>query len=138
MLPILKPLETVMQHRISRNATWLLFGQGTNLLLQAAYFILLARVLGVREYGVFAGAFAIVNLVTPYSALGAGMLFMRYVTADRSRAATYWGNSLIVTAVATLIIAGVLFFLGPMATKTSNHLLFVLLVIANCLFSQVA
>jgi O-antigen/teichoic acid export membrane protein len=131
-------LDKLTKHRISHNASWIFLGQGANFLLQAGYFVLLARVLGVREYGVFAGAFAIVNLVTPYSALGAGMLFMRYVTADRSRAATYWGNSLIVTAVATLVIAGVLFFLGPMATKTSNHLLFVLLVIANCLFSQVA
>src|ERR1700733_11104708 len=138
MSRILKRLQGLRDHRVSRNASWIFLGQGANFLLQAGYFVLLARVLGVREYGVFAGAFAIVNLVTPYSALGAGMLFMRYVTADRSRAATYWGNSLIVTAVATLVIAGVLFFLGPMATKTSNHLLFVLLVIANCLFSQVA
>ena len=131
-------LGKLRKHRVSHNASWIFLGQGANFLLQAGYFILLARVLGVREYGVFAGAFAIVNLVTPYSALGAGMLFMRYVTADRSRAATYWGNSLIVTTVATLMIAGVLFLIGPVVTKTGNHLLFVVLVIANCLFSQVA
>src|SRR5271155_1711353 len=100
------------QHRVSRNASWIFLGQGTNFLLQAGYFVLLARLLGVKEYGVFAGAFAVVNLVTPYSALGAGMLFMRYVTADRSKAATYWGNSLIITAVATTVIAVVLFFIG--------------------------
>ncbi len=138
MPSFLARLQGFRDHRVSRNASWIFLGQGANFLLQAGYFVLLARVLGVREYGVFAGAFAIVNLVTPYSALGAGMLFMRYVTADRSKAATYWGNSLIVTTVATVMIAGALFFIGPAVTKTGNHLLFVVLVVANCLFSQVA
>jgi O-antigen/teichoic acid export membrane protein len=138
MSGILERLQKLKNHRVSRNASWILLGQGANFLLQAGYFILLARVLGVREYGVFAGAFAIVNLVTPYSAFGAGMLFMRYVTADRTKAAIYWGNSLIVTTVATAMIAGALFFVGPAITKTGNHLLFVVLVVANCLFSQVA
>lgn len=128
----------LLQHRVSRNASWIFAGQGANFLLQAGYFVLLARLLGVREYGVFAGAFAVVNLVTPYSALGAGMLFMRYVTADRSRAAVYWGNSLAVTVSATLLIAAALFFGGPALTKTHDHLIFVVLVVANCLFSQIA
>src|SRR5271156_725567 len=113
MSPTLDRLEKLRQHRISRNASWLFLGQGTNLLLQAGYFILLARLLGVREYGVFAGAFAVVNLVTPYSALGAQMLFMRHVMVDRVRAAVYWGNSVAVTAAATVLIAGALFFAGP-------------------------
>jgi O-antigen/teichoic acid export membrane protein len=126
------------QHRVSRNASWIFFGQGTNFLLQAGYFVLLARLLGVKEYGIFAGAFAVVNLVTPYSALGAGMLFMRYVTLDRSKAAIYWGNSLVVTAAATVLIALVLFLGGPTLTKTHNSLLFVVLVVANCFCAQVA
>jgi len=138
MLPILKSFEAMRQHRISRNATWLLFGQGTNLLLQAGYFILLARLLGVKEYGVFAGAFAVVNLVTPYSALGAQMLFMRYVTPDRERAATYWGNSLAVTIATTVFIGCALFFAGPALTRTHDHLIFAVLVVANCLFSQIS
>lgn len=135
---LLDRLQTIRDHRISRNASWILLGQGTNLLLQAGYFVLLARLLGVKQYGVFAGAFAVVNLVTPYSALGAGMLFMRYVTAERSSAATYWGNSLLITTVASTVIAGALYFAGPLLTSTNSHLLFVVLALANCLCSQVA
>lgn len=138
MLGIVGRIEKVRQHRISRNATWVLLGQGTNFLIQAGYFILLARLLGVREYGIFAGAFAFVNLVTPYSALGAGMLFMRYVTADRAKAAVYWGNSIAVTVVVSLVIAGGLCIAGPALTKVHSHLIFVILVLANCLFSQIA
>src|ERR1700689_324758 len=123
MLGVFKKLQKVRQHQVSRNATWILLGQGANLLLQAGYFILLARLLGVKEYGVFAGAFAVVTLVTPYSALGAQMLFMRYVAVDGEGAATYWGNSLAVTTAATVFIGCVLFFAGPALTRTHDHLI---------------
>jgi len=135
---LLMRFAQLRQHRVSRNASWIFLGQGTNFLLQAGYFILLARLLGVKEYGVFAGAFAVVNLVTPYSTLGAGMLFMRYVTLDRSKAAIYWGNSLAVTAAATVLIAGALFLAGPALTRTHNSLIFVVLVVANCFCAQIA
>jgi O-antigen/teichoic acid export membrane protein len=138
MLGLLEKLRKVRQHQVSRNATWILLGQGANVGLQAGYFILLARLLGVREYGVFAGAFAVVNLITPYSTLGAGMLFMRHVMMDRARAAVYWGNSVAITAVASVLISGALYFAGPVLTKTHDHVIFVTLVFANCFFGQVA
>jgi O-antigen/teichoic acid export membrane protein len=138
MKGLLMRFAQLRQHRVSRNASWMFLGQGTNFLLQAGYFVLLARLLGVKEYGVFAGAFAVVNLVTPYSTLGAGMLFMRYVTLDRSKAAIYWGNSLAVTAAATVLIAGALFLAGPALTRTHNSLIFVVLVVANCFCAQIA
>jgi O-antigen/teichoic acid export membrane protein len=131
-------LDNLRRRRSSQNATWIFLGQGSNVLLQAGYFVLLARLLGVKEYGVFAGVFATVNFLSPYSALGGGMLFMRYVTADRARAATYWGNSLATTTLGTAVIAIGLFFAGPVLTKTHDPLIFVVLAIANCLFSQIA
>ncbi len=107
-------------------------------LLQAAYFILLARLLGVSEYGVFAGAFALVSTLTPYSALGAAMLFMRYLAVDRKEAAEYWGNSLITTSMFTLVCV-----LGVGVTRLWHgrliHLdVILVLLIANCLFLQVS
>jgi O-antigen/teichoic acid export membrane protein len=138
MASIFKQLEKMWRHQVSRNAGWIFLGQGANVVLQAGYFVLLARLLGVSEYGVFAGAFAVVNLITPYSTLGAGMLFMRHVMVDRARAAVYWGNSVAITAAATVFIAGTLFFVGPALTKTPDHLIFVTLTLANCFFSQIA
>jgi O-antigen/teichoic acid export membrane protein len=116
----------------------MLLGQGTNFLLQAVYFILLARLLGVIEYGIFAGVFAMVNILTPYSSLGSGMLFMRYVSANRANAGVYWGNALLTTAVVSSLVAIGLRFLGPSLLKTSNPTLVLELVVANCLFSQIS
>jgi O-antigen/teichoic acid export membrane protein len=115
----------------------MLLGQGTNVALQAVFFVLFARFLGVNEYGVFAGAFALVNTITPYSALGSGMLFMRYVSADKTTAQLYWGNSLAVTAAMTLLFLVVFAYAGPLLTGIQSQGLFASLVIANCLFSQI-
>jgi O-antigen/teichoic acid export membrane protein len=126
------------RHKTARNASWMLVGQGANFFLQAAYFVLLARLLGVTEYGAFAGAFALVNIISPYSALGGGMLFMRYVIADRSKAGMYWGNAVLTTSVLGLLVSILLFFAGPRITGVHSPLMFVALTIGNCLFAQIS
>jgi O-antigen/teichoic acid export membrane protein len=136
--PLIKNLRSLIKHRLARNAAWMLFGQGANILLQAGCFILLARLLGATEYGIFAGAFALVNIVSPYSSLGANMLFMRYVSADRSMAAVYWGNALIVTATVSAATAVAFFFAGPALTHIRSGMIFVVLAFANCLLGQIS
>jgi len=131
-------LRAFVGHRLARNAFWMMLGQGANFFLQAASFILLARLLGVTEYGIFAGAFALVNIITPYSSLGANMLFMRYVCTDHTKAPVYWGNTLIVTSVVTAVIAVAFFFAGPALTHIRSGMIFVVLTLANCLFGQIA
>lgn len=115
----------------------MLFGLGGNSLLQAAAFLLLARLLGVAEYGVFAGAFALVNTVAPYSSLGSHMVFMRYVSADRTVARTYWGNMLAITATTTVLLVVGLGLLGKKLFGSGALGLIVILVIANCFMSQI-
>ncbi len=61
----------------------MLVGQGLSFFCQAAYFVLLARLLGSREYGVVVGAFAFASLVSQYSSLGTGTLLLRYVSINR-------------------------------------------------------
>jgi O-antigen/teichoic acid export membrane protein len=122
---------------IARNASWMFGGQATSVFVQAAYFVLLARLLGAKEYGVFAGAFGLIGIVTPYSALGAGMLFMRYVPKQSELAPVYWGNSLLLTFVMSSLLAAAFAFLGPYYTHIDSPAMFVLLTVANCLFSQI-
>jgi Polysaccharide biosynthesis protein len=64
---------------MARNATWLLAGQGLGLVLQAVYFVILARLLGPLQYGVYAGAFSFASLVAQYSALGTGASAARHM-----------------------------------------------------------
>src|SRR5882672_7769462 len=79
---------------LATNAGWMFGGQVASFGVQAAYFVLLARLLGSAEYGVLAGAAALVNIFSQYSGMGAGVLFLRYVSPDHSKFREYWGNIL--------------------------------------------
>ncbi len=114
----------------------MLAGQGANVLLRAAYFVLLARLLGVTQYGIFAGAFALVSLATPYSALGSGLLFMRYVGADRRNFAIYAGNILLATLGGGLLVTGLLCLTAPHLINSASASLIVPVALGECIFQQ--
>ena len=82
---------------LARHFGWMFAGQGMGYLLRAVYFVLIARLLGVLQYGVIVGAIALVNMVTNYGRLGSSIVFLRHVSADRTQFAVYWGNILLVT-----------------------------------------
>lgn len=84
---------------LARNTFWMLGGHGVRLLLQAVYFVLIARALGVGEYGAFVGAVSLVALVAPFSSWGMGFILIRGVARDRSTFGRYWGRALGVTAL---------------------------------------
>ena len=121
---------------MARNASWLLAGQGLGLVLQAVYFVILARLLGPVQYGVYAGAFAFASLVAQYSALGTGTLFLRYVSSDRATFAVYWGNILVVTSVVGGGLVVALDLLGPRVLNPASAALVLLAAIGNCICQQ--
>jgi O-antigen/teichoic acid export membrane protein len=57
--------------------------------IQAAYFVLLARLVGRAEYGVLAGAAALVNILSQYSGMGAGTLLLWYASPDHPKFPEY-------------------------------------------------
>src|SRR5579885_465026 len=130
-------LQRVPQSSLARNAGWMLMGRGANLVLQAAYFILLARTLGANEFGIFSGAVALAAIATPYSALGSGMLFMRYVSADSKKFAVYWGNILAATiGIGSVLSVGVCLVGRHWLSSTSLYLI-LLVAIDNCVIFQI-
>ncbi len=132
-----RKLARICKSSLARNAGWILVGQGGNFFLQAGYFLALARLLGATEYGVFAGAFALVSSVTPYSSLGSQMIFMRYVSAERDSAQIYWGNMLMITAVSSLLLTAGLGLAGAKLLGPQSIGLIAVLVVANGFMSQV-
>lgn len=130
-------LSRIRTSSLARNTGWMIVGQGCNLFLQAGAFLLVARLLGVAEYGVFTGAFALVNSVTPYSSLGSAMIYMRYVSADRKMAPAYWGNALVITATTSLLLVAALAIAGRALFGSGSIWLIVVMVVANCLMSQI-
>jgi O-antigen/teichoic acid export membrane protein len=114
----------------------MIFGQGSGFLLQSAYFILIARLLGPSQYGIYAGAFALTSIIGQYSALGSGTVFLRYVTAKPDQFALYWGNILLVSTVAGAVaIAALSIFAGRLFGPGAQSIT-LLAAIANCFCNQ--
>jgi O-antigen/teichoic acid export membrane protein len=122
--------------RLFRNAGWMVAGQGTGFLLQAVYFILLARLLGATQYGIYAGAFAFTSIAAQFSSLGSGVVLIRYVSGERKVFAAYWGNILLTTTVVSTVVIMVLYFLAPHLLNPYSAALVPLAGIANCFGAQ--
>lgn len=119
-----------------RNSGWLFAGQGLSFVIQGLYFVVLARLLGTRQYGLLAGAIALVGVVSQYSTLGSGLLFMRYVTPDHSHFRLYWGNVLLsVSLMGTLLVIGLRLFGSSLIGRESVAIL-TPIAIGDCLFQQ--
>jgi O-antigen/teichoic acid export membrane protein len=105
-------------------------------LLRAVYFVLIARLLGVLQYGVVVGAVALVSMITNYGRLGSSVVFLRHVSADRTQFAVYWGNVLLVTiGMSSLLILALHFAAGHLIAPASAAVI-VPTAIASCLCEQ--
>jgi O-antigen/teichoic acid export membrane protein len=131
---LVKELRT---NRFAKNAGWVLAGQIASFAVQAAYFVLLARLLGSSQYGVLAGAAALVNIFSQYSGMGSGILFLRYVSTNHSHFREYWGNILLSGALVGTAVVLALQIFGRWLVGPSSASLLVVLAIADCVFGQV-
>jgi O-antigen/teichoic acid export membrane protein len=125
-----------MKSSLARNASWMLFGQGLGFGVRLVYFVVLARLLGVVQYGVIVGAFALVNLVSPYCQLGMGTLLLRYVSADRNQFPSFWGNVLVVTLTTSGLVVVALGVIAPHVLDRGSAAVIVLTGVAMCLCEQ--
>ncbi len=80
---------------LARNTSWMAAGQGLRLLLQAAYFTLIARSLGTSNYGAFVGVAALIGIASPFGALGSANIMIRDVARDNTTFSASWGAALI-------------------------------------------
>jgi len=112
-------------------------GQGLGVCLRAAYFIVIARLLGVVQYGVVVGAFALVNMVAEHSRLGSGTVLLRYVSPDRRRFSTYWGNLLVVTGSMSFVLILILRLVGRHFLDPASATVVPITATACCFFEQI-
>jgi O-antigen/teichoic acid export membrane protein len=101
----------ITQSKLARNTVWMSLGQVSRMLVQAAYFILIARSLGLVNYGVFAGALAVVSILSPFGPAGRGTLLLQNVSRDRATFSKMWGSALLtilVVGALLTIVAGII------------------------------
>ena len=86
-------LSKTLQRESTRGFLWILGSRTLRIFVQAAYFILLTRGLGVQEYGLFMGVLALMKLAFPFASWGGPQLLVKNVSRDRALFSAYWGNA---------------------------------------------
>jgi O-antigen/teichoic acid export membrane protein len=81
--------------------------------VQALYFVLLARALGVTSYGAFTAAVAVAALAAPFSALGTNILMVKNVARSQEMASAHFFRAVFYTVAGGIALTFVLAIVGP-------------------------
>jgi O-antigen/teichoic acid export membrane protein len=102
-------LNRIRTSGLARDTSHLAVGQSLRLIIQAAYFVLIARVLGPEKYGAFVAVVATAGILTPFSGLGTNNLFVKNVRSGKRAARLCWGNGLAATLVSGTAFSALVF-----------------------------
>jgi len=127
-------LKLSLKNGLLRNSMWMFIGQGFRLIIQALYFIEIARSLGAANYGAFIGVVAFVGIAYPFGALGSGHLLVKNVARDRNLFPSYWGRALATIGATSSALLFALLILSHFALPPAIPLRLVLLVAGADLF----
>jgi O-antigen/teichoic acid export membrane protein len=131
-------MRNQLRGRLAKNASWMFLGQGVSFAVQAGYFVLLARLLGADQYGIFVGAAAAVSLLSQYSTLGSGLVLVRQVSRHNSEFPQYWGNALLTTLGVGSLVILTLTRLGNWMVGPASASVIVLVAVGECTCARVA
>lgn len=128
-------LNKIRASRLAKNTGWMMLGQISSYAAQAAYFVVLSRLLGVTQFGILAGAVAFVSIFMPYGSMGSGIVFMRHVSADRNNCQLYMGHIFLCSITISGAIVLGLWILAPHVLDRQAASIVWIAAITGCLFT---
>ena len=105
-------INKLKSNLLLKNTLWMFVGLGGKTVLQLGYFIIIARSLGVNDYGAFTGIVALALIISPFSNLGLGHTLVKKVSRDITVFKEQWGKTLIVTISLGLLLTSVFIVLS--------------------------
>src|SRR5580700_8648383 len=121
-------LSRYWKSTLARNTGWMFLGQGLRLIIQAGYFIIIARSLGVQQYGAFAAVTAMVAIFTPFVGLGSGNLIIKNVARNPELLDECFGNGVLLTLVTGFVGVGIVIGICRWVLPTSIGVVIILMV----------
>jgi len=106
-------MKSLSGSTLARNTSWMLVGLGLKLVIQAAYFTVIARSLGAEHYGAFVGVVGLVGILSPFGTLGSGNLLVKNVARDPRKFRTNFGLALLTT----ISVSSILFLLVVLISR---------------------
>ena len=117
---------------LAKNATWVAIGQGLSVVVQASYFLLVARLLGPAEFGRYATVVALVAVVSQYANLGSGYVLLRYGSIREQDIPVFWGNVLLSLGTFALPVVAAICAFAFYNTHTTSLELVVTVALSDC------
>jgi O-antigen/teichoic acid export membrane protein len=117
-----RQLKNISQKPLVKNSLWELLAKVIYVGCQAAYFTVIVRVLGAKNYGAFVGITALAALIFPFANLGSGDVLIQQVSRDRKVFANYWGNALIIILVTSLLLTFITYCFSPIVFPKITNL----------------
>jgi O-antigen/teichoic acid export membrane protein len=131
-------LRQLRRSELAENTAKLCMGQGLRLVIQAAYFVLIARSLGPKEYGTFVAMTSLVAIAAPFAGFGSPTILLKNVARKRDLLSTYWGNGLLTIVVSGSILSAVILALTPFFLGRQFVLLTILVCLSDLFMIRVA
>jgi len=130
----LKNVHHPLNSTLARNTGWMLLGLAFRLLIQAVYFTLIARSLGVQNYGAFVGVVGLVGILLPFATLGSGFLLIKNVSRDKRQFRENWGRALLTTFLSAAFLFGTVVLSSHFFLPAKIPMKLVMMVAASDLF----
>ena len=106
-------VTNLLQSNLARDTSWMLVSKLFNVVMQAGYFIIVARLLGKENYGSFIVITASASIIFPFIALGSEHVLVKNVATNRASFGTYWGNTLVLLTSNGAALTIILLLLSP-------------------------
>jgi len=130
-------LSRLTKSGLARDTMHLSIGQGLRLLIQAAYFVLIARSLGPAAYGAFAAVVALAAVLGPFSGMGTTNLFIRDVRSGKREAVICWGNGLLITVVSGSLLTVLVLVLNHFLHLKTSSFIVLVVCISDLIFMKI-
>jgi O-antigen/teichoic acid export membrane protein len=114
---------------------WMTYAYGVGFMVQALYFVVLARLLGPSGLGRFAATLALVDILAPFSGLGSGNVLVMKTARARASYSAQFGTSLVYIAISAIVLGGVLSAVAAIAPEIGSYL--VPIIISELLFGRI-
>ncbi|MGF1591412.1 MAG: oligosaccharide flippase family protein [Pleurocapsa sp.] len=128
-------IARITKKSLFKDASWMLIARLFNVIVQAAYFVILARFLGAENYGSFVAVSALASLLFPFVALGSDDVLVKQVSVNRTIFASYWGNTLLILLINSIGITSCLLLLARLIFPHNISLLTIAFLLLADLFA---
>jgi O-antigen/teichoic acid export membrane protein len=124
-------------HALAHGTAWMTLSQAGQLACQFAYFIVIARVLGVGGFGALAASVALVAIFVPFAAWGSGNILVMEVARDPRTFPIFFGNALVAVALSGLVLVGLTVGIGVAYLTRVPPVAILLLAVADLGFARI-